>query len=84
MPPKPRRRPWRACASWPAHPKVLAIGEIGLDYHYDFSPRDVQRAAFEQQLAIAAEARKPIVIHTRESRLVQVWLSVKYLSMTNA
>jgi len=50
-----------------AHPKVLAFGEIGLDYHYDFSPRDVQRAVFERQLALAAEARKPIVIHTREA-----------------
>ncbi len=49
------------------HPKVLAVGEIGLDYHYDFSPRDVQRAVFEQQLAIAAEAGLPIVIHTREA-----------------
>src|SRR5579872_6093055 len=45
-----------------ANPKVLAIGEIGLDYHYDFSPRDVQRAVFERQLAVAAEHRKPIVI----------------------
>ena len=50
-----------------AHPKVLAIGEIGLDYHYDFSPRNVQRSVFEQQLEIAAESRKPIVIHTREA-----------------
>jgi TatD DNase family protein len=49
------------------HPKVLAIGEIGLDYHYDFSPRDVQRAVFDRQLEIAALARKPIVIHTREA-----------------
>lgn len=49
------------------HPKVLAIGEMGLDYHYDFSPRDVQRAVFERQLDLAAEARKPIVIHTREA-----------------
>jgi len=50
-----------------AHPKVIAIGEIGLDYHYDFSPRDVQRAVFDRQLGIAAEAKKPIVIHTREA-----------------
>ncbi len=50
-----------------AHPKVLAIGEIGLDYHYDFSPRDVQRAVFDRQLEIAQDARKPIVIHTREA-----------------
>jgi TatD DNase family protein len=50
-----------------AQPKVLAIGEIGLDYHYDFSPREVQRAVFERQLALAAETRKPIVIHTREA-----------------
>lgn len=50
-----------------AHPKVLAVGEIGLDYHYDFSPREVQRAVFEQQLALAAESGKPIVIHTREA-----------------
>ena len=49
------------------HPKVLAIGEIGLDYHYDFSPRDVQRAVFDRQLEIAASAKKPIVIHTREA-----------------
>ena len=49
------------------HPKVLAIGEIGLDYHYDFSPRDVQRSVFAQQLGLAARAQKPIVIHTREA-----------------
>lgn len=50
-----------------AHPKVLAIGEIGLDYHYDFSPRDVQRLVFEKQLELAADSGKPIVIHTREA-----------------
>lgn len=49
------------------HPKVLAMGEIGLDYHYDFSPRDVQRSVFAAQLALSAEAKKPIVIHTREA-----------------
>jgi len=50
-----------------ALPKVVAIGEIGLDYHYDFSPREVQRVVFIQQLRIAATHRKPIVIHTREA-----------------
>ena len=50
-----------------AHPKVLALGEIGLDYHYDFSPRDVQRAVFVRQLELARDSGKPIVIHTREA-----------------
>jgi TatD DNase family protein len=50
-----------------ANPKVLAIGEIGLDYHYDFSPRDVQHRVFARQLELAAELHKPIVIHTREA-----------------
>jgi TatD DNase family protein len=50
-----------------AHPKVLAVGEIGLDYHYDFSPRETQKSAFIQQMEIAARAKKPIVIHTREA-----------------
>jgi TatD DNase family protein len=49
------------------HPKVVALGEIGLDYHYDHSPRDVQKAAFLEQMQIASEARKPIIIHTREA-----------------
>jgi TatD DNase family protein len=49
------------------HAKVLAMGEIGLDYHYDFSPRDVQREVFVRQLDLAREAGKPIVIHTREA-----------------
>jgi TatD DNase family protein len=49
------------------HPKVVGIGEIGLDYHYDFAPRDTQRGAFVDQLALAASARKPVVIHTREA-----------------
>ena len=50
-----------------AHPKVLAVGEIGLDYHYDFSPRNIQKSAFIEQMGIAAQAKKPIVIHTREA-----------------
>jgi TatD DNase family protein len=49
------------------HPKVLALGEIGLDYHYDFSPREVQGEVFLRQLEIARKASKPVVIHTREA-----------------
>ena len=49
------------------HPRVAAVGEIGLDYHYDFSPRDVQRAVFRRQLGMAAAAGRPVVIHTREA-----------------
>lgn len=47
--------------------KVLAIGEIGLDYHYDLSPRDIQRQVFEKQIVLAHELQLPIVIHTREA-----------------
>ena len=50
-----------------AHPKVIAIGEIGLDYWYDHSPRDIQQQAFRQQLSVAADARLPILIHCRPS-----------------
>lgn len=49
------------------HPKCVAYGEIGLDYHYDFSPRDVQRAVFIRQLGLALAAGKPVVVHTREA-----------------
>jgi TatD DNase family protein len=49
------------------HPRVIAVGEIGLDFHYDFSPREVQREVFIAQMRIAREAEKPIVIHTREA-----------------
>jgi TatD DNase family protein len=49
------------------HPKVIAWGEIGLDYHYDNSPREVQRDAFRKQLRMARERRLPISIHTREA-----------------
>ncbi|HSW50638.1 MAG TPA: TatD family hydrolase [Bryobacteraceae bacterium] len=58
---------WRRLEELLAHPKVLALGEIGLDYHYDNSPREQQRAAFIEQLGIAAAAGKPVVIHTREA-----------------
>ncbi len=49
------------------HPKVVAYGEIGLDYHYDHSPRDVQREVFIEQLKIARELNLPITLHIREA-----------------
>jgi len=50
-----------------AAPEVVAVGETGLDYHYDRSPRETQRRAFEAQLALAAELGKPVVVHAREA-----------------
>jgi TatD DNase family protein len=47
--------------------KVVAIGEIGLDYHYDFAPREVQERVFRAQLGIAARTNLPVVIHTRDA-----------------
>ncbi|MFQ3549430.1 MAG: TatD family hydrolase [Armatimonadota bacterium] len=47
--------------------KVLAVGEIGLDYHYDFSPRDMQKSAFETQMDLAVDLDLPVIIHSRES-----------------
>lgn len=50
-----------------ALPKMVAVGEIGLDYHYNNSPQDSQKAAFEKQLQIACDQDLPVVIHTREA-----------------
>lgn len=49
------------------HPRVIAWGEIGLDYHYDFSPRDIQQSVFRKQLTLAAQAKLPVIIHCREA-----------------
>ncbi len=49
------------------HPKVVAIGEAGLDYHYDFSPRDAQERGFRTHIAAARETALPLVIHAREA-----------------
>ena len=50
-----------------ALPQVVAVGETGLDYHYDHSPRVAQLAAFEAQLALGARAGKPVVVHARDA-----------------
>jgi len=49
------------------HPKVVAIGEAGLDYHYDHSPRDVQKKSFRTHIAAARKTGLPLVIHAREA-----------------
>jgi TatD DNase family protein len=49
-------------------PRTVAVGEIGLDFHYDLSPRAEQAAAFRDQIAIARASNRPVVIHTREAR----------------
>lgn len=49
------------------HPKAVAVGEIGLDFHYDNSPRDVQRTRFIDQLELARRVNKPVIIHERDA-----------------
>ncbi|HEY5556772.1 TatD family hydrolase [Acetobacterium sp.] len=61
---------------WAKKDKVVAIGEIGLDYHYDLSPRDIQQSVFVDQLMIAKEIALPVVIHNRES-MEDMWRLLK-------
>lgn len=61
-------------------PKVVALGEIGLDYHWDKSPKPAQWRAFESQLALASELKLPVIVHNREASedlvaIVQSWAS---------
>ena len=50
-----------------SHPKVVAIGEMGLDYHWDKSPKDIQQEIFRKQIQLAKRVKLPIVIHNREA-----------------
>ena len=60
------------------NPKCVAIGEIGLDYHYDLSPRDIQKDVFEKQLILAKELDLPVIIHDREAHEDTLNLLKKY------
>lgn len=60
--------------------KVVAIGEIGLDYHYDFSPRELQKKYFEAQIEIAKKVNLPIIVHNRDASED----SLKLIKQTNA
>lgn len=61
-------------------PKIVSIGEIGLDYHWDKSPKDKQKAAFEAQLELAAKRELPVIIHNREASedvlpILEAWVT---------
>ncbi|HLU66636.1 MAG TPA: TatD family hydrolase [Kofleriaceae bacterium] len=58
---------WAAMERLAAHPRVVAIGETGLDYHYDHSPREAQREAFARQIDLARRTGKPVVCHVRDA-----------------
>lgn len=60
------------------HEKTVAIGEIGLDYHYDFSPRETQKRLFEEQLKLSKELDVPVIIHDREAHSDTFELLKKY------
>ncbi len=58
--------------------KCVAVGEIGLDYHYDFSPREIQKQVFEQQIVLAKELDLPIIVHDREAHEDTLTLLKRY------
>jgi len=65
--PDPDEASRRVERAFEGQPLARAVGEIGLDYHYDFAPRDVQQLVFRSQIRLARRLRRPIVIHTREA-----------------
>jgi TatD DNase family protein len=58
---------WAACDRAARDPSTVAVGETGLDFHYDLSPRQVQAASFRRSIRMAASAGKPLVVHVREA-----------------
>src|SRR5438876_12426887 len=62
--------------------RIIAWGEIGLDYHYDHSPRDVQREVFRRQLRIARSLNLPVIIHSREANADTIQILREELSGT--
>lgn len=58
---------YKTLENWLQQEKVVALGEIGLDFYYDFSPRDIQRQVFKRQLKICENITKPVIIHSREA-----------------
>ncbi|MGE0872050.1 MAG: TatD family hydrolase [Kofleriaceae bacterium] len=58
---------WSVHERLASHPRVVAIGETGLDYHYDHSPRDLQKQAFERFIELARRVHKPVVCHIRDA-----------------
>jgi TatD DNase family protein len=64
---KANEETWSALRDLARHPKVVKLGEMGLDYYYDHSPRDIQKRVFVRQLEMAAELGMPVSIHTRDA-----------------
>src|SRR5262245_4766778 len=64
---KAEERHFRLIEKLSQHPRVIAIGETGLDYFYDNSPRDVQREVFRHQLRLAKDLELPVIVHTRDA-----------------
>jgi TatD DNase family protein len=66
------------------HPRVVAIGEIGLDFYHDLAPKDTQLSIFRQQLDLAGELGLPVIVHSRQAELDVVNILVDWAAQRNA